>query len=152
MSNRRWTRRHPLRELAGLLADKDDPSGRWSGFRLILYVFAGAYVATVMRPSMNSAEVALGVAILFGLPVRDLFKKVPASEALGALRAVFDNVMGRAAAAAQAAAGGWTGGWAARSSSFEFAGDGVPAAPGTLTAPDLMPPVARGRPDPEDVP
>lgn len=142
MSDRR--RQYPRLRLAvrlsrwGLswLEDKDAEGRKLSGFRMILTAFAVGYLLN-WPASWSGPAVAALAAIVFGLPVRDLMRAVPASEALGALRAFFDNVMGKAASAVAERAGGYfasTTAWA--------------AAPGEiLTRDDLEPPAGQGRPD-----
>lgn len=70
----------------------------WSMFRIILFGFFLGYLSNWPR-ELSGPAVALAACIIFGLPVRDLFERAPVTEALDALRAFFDNVMGKAAAA-----------------------------------------------------
>ena len=90
------SRRHWSRELTNAAlwflstwVDKGDESKRLSQFRVLLTLFGVAYVWH--WPATHSWEgVALAGVIIFGLPIRDLFAKVPVSEAMDALRAVFE--------------------------------------------------------------
>lgn len=118
------------------LEEKDADGRRLSGFRMILAAFAAGYLANWPAEWSGPAVAALA-AIVFGLPVRDLMRAVPASEALGALRAFFDNVMGKAASAVAERAGGYF------ASTTAWTG-----APGEiLTREQLEPPKGQGRPD-----
>ena len=98
----RRPRRHWTRELTSAVnwtlspwVDKgDNGKGRLSQFRLLLFLFGLAYVWH--WPEAHSWEgVALAAVIIFALPIRDLFGKVPVSEAMGALRAVFEAMMSK---------------------------------------------------------
>jgi len=95
-------RRHWRRELTSAVnwtlspwVDKgDNGKGRLSQFRLLLTLFGMAYVWH--WPVTHSWEgAALAGVIIFALPIRDLFGKVPVSEAMGALRAVFEAMMSK---------------------------------------------------------
>jgi hypothetical protein len=82
-----------------MLHDKHvERESEWSAFRTILFLFAWGYLSH-WPDVLTGPAVALAAVIIFGLPIRDLFSKVPVSEALGAIRSFFDNVMGKAAAA-----------------------------------------------------
>lgn len=129
--------------------EKDDPGGRLSQFRLILTLFAVGYVrhwpGTVAPP-----DVALAVAILFALPLRALFRLVPAAEAVSALRVFFEGAIGRGLEAARAAA---APSWGSVGPLGPLSTAPAPVeGPGTLTAADLAPPVAHGRPDDPEAP
>lgn len=97
-SRRHWGRdllggvRYPLRMFEG-------KSGKLSQFRVILFMFACAFVVNWPGEWTNAARDALAI-IVFGLPVGDLFALIPAAEALGAVQAFFGKVTGRNAAAA----------------------------------------------------
>jgi hypothetical protein len=100
MSRRRWTREfgNPITMFHEKRHGKCDP--RWSMVRIMVF---GLFVWFVSQDAtslgkLSGPAVALAAIVVFGLVVRDLFEKVPASEALGALQTFFGNVMGRAAA------------------------------------------------------
>jgi hypothetical protein len=80
----------------------DGRETQWSGFRGILYGFAIFYWLN-WPDQLTIPAVALAACIIFGLPVRNLFARVPVSETLGAIEAFFGNVTGKAAASASAA-------------------------------------------------
>lgn len=80
------------------LEEKEDGKRRLSGFRMVLALFAVTFVKH-WPAEWNGPGVAALAVIVFGLPVRDLFRAVPVSEALAALRVFFENTMGKAASA-----------------------------------------------------
>ncbi|GMV07368.1 MAG: hypothetical protein AMXMBFR53_36430 [Gemmatimonadota bacterium] len=88
------------------LEEKDKDGRRLSGFRLVLAAFAVGYLANWPQEWSGPAVAALA-ALVFGLPVRDLFRAIPAGEALAALRVFFENTMGKAATAVSDRAGGY---------------------------------------------
>lgn len=139
-----------LRWVFTAFVDKDDDEGRVSQFRVLLWMFGVAYVQHWPADMSIPAVSAMGM-ILFGLPVRDLMKKVPAAEALEAVKAFFDNMVGKAAAAMADRAGGYfsqttASAWGAPATAVAS----VPStAPQHLGEEDLMVPVVHGRAEPE---
>lgn len=89
-SRRHWGRdlmagvRYPLRMFEGR-------HGKVSQFRVILFMFAVAFVVHWPATWSDSARDALAI-IVFGLPIGDLFALIPIADALGAVQAFFGNV------------------------------------------------------------
>jgi len=90
------TRRHWYREVGtilyfplSMLASKHGSKGRGlSQFRVILFMFAVGFVSH--WPVVWSADSVMALmALVFALPISDLFSKVPVGEAVGALEAFF---------------------------------------------------------------
>lgn len=121
------------------LEEKQDQERRLSGFNLVLALMAVGFLRHWPTTWTGPAVAALAV-IVFGKVLRDLFRMVPAGEALAALRVFFENVMGKAASALPAAAG-------FVSSSASWAAGSVPMGGEVLGEDALQPPVAHGRPD-----
>ncbi|MFA6044180.1 MAG: hypothetical protein WC718_04290 [Phycisphaerales bacterium] len=121
------------------LEEKTDNERRLSGFNLVLALFAVGFLNN-WPAAWNGPAVAALAVIVFGKPVRDLFRMVPAGEALAALRVFFENVAGKAAAALPGA--GFFS-----SSSASWAAGSVPMGGEVLDEDALQPPVAHGRPD-----
>ena len=122
------------------LEEKQDNERRLSGFNLVLALMALGFLCNWPSAWTGPAVAALAV-IVFGKPVRDLFRLIPAGEALAALRLFFENTMGKAASAV-AGAGGYFA-----SSSASWASGSVPMGGEVLSEDQLQPPVAHGRPD-----